>query len=48
MLPIVITLDADLLLKLEVFYPEGLNAFPESVNSVFKLLGGKLGVSLRS
>ena len=48
MLLIVVTLTTDLLLKLEVFYLEGLNTFPESVNSVSKLLGSKLGISLRS
>ena len=48
MLPIVVTLDADLLLELEVIYSEGLNTFLKSVNSVFKLLRSKLGVGLYS
>ena len=48
MLPIVVTLVTDLLLELEIIYPEGLNTFSESVNGVSKLLGSEFGVSLRS
>ena len=48
MLPIVVGLVTDLLLKLEVIYSEGLNALSESVNGVSKLLGGELGVGSRS
>ena len=48
MLPIVVTLDADLLLELKVIYSEGLNTLSESVNNVSKLLGSELGVGLRS
>ena len=44
----VVALVADLLLELEVIPSEGLNALSESVDGVSKLLGGELGVGLRS
>ena len=48
MLPMVITLVADLLSELGVVYSESLDALSKSFDSVRELLGRVNGVSLRS